>query len=405
MMSRRNPSVLCLLGFVLFSMIGLAMGCRGDDEPEQVEPDKPWEEVRCEDLILEADTAYPGTPLRIEGLVPGLEGLYAEVRVRAEDEPDFAFVRIRENDEGEELYELLAPLHPQNSIGGGDVRISLTDGDFACHGIELSIEALPSGPEVDGEFERWVDALQEFIDFKLAQKGFGRDVLIESHEETPLWILAMSAIQLSLDHPANPNSLRRLIASGEAVDGADTHEVDFALLDSVSFYLGLSSMLREEIDQQGELLSELGYQLLVPGANWNYRGAAVWEQPPIADAQTLDRMMVLSARHEFLLGDDFGTVLDGASSLMAVLAAKGNPVAAVGGVAFWMTKVNMEIDAKLLPSYFLRLEPRYLEPQHFNEDSEDIGHWDELVVDVRGETYFFTKTAIELVLNVTGALG
>ncbi|MFU8805252.1 MAG: hypothetical protein ACNA8W_15675 [Bradymonadaceae bacterium] len=396
--ARRVWIVLCII-------LCLSIACRDDDSPEVPEengaevenseiedPKVDWSEVDCEVVSLSRPSAQPGHEVLIEGFPEEFDGLFAEIRTEGgPDGASIAPVRRRQDDDERVTFHLYTPLHPIEHIQGGAVTVRLTDGEGGCPAMALLIEPLPSGPTVDGEFERSLNALEAFLEQQALIVGVDLEALAALQaDDVPPHLLHLYIARHLFNHPGNPNSLRAIASTGEVHIDGETHTVDRALLDSIYAHLGVTAMLAEGIEDPRELRS-MSFQPRQAALNAG--------QVPINNAEVLDNFMFIQANHERMLNGEHmaGKTLDAAQTFSGVTAILVPPVGIPASIFFWLTEKQMQASVALFPSYFLDMNYEYT--AEFNEDFMDVGAWRNLTVDVRSSTYSLTKPAVEALFH------
>jgi hypothetical protein len=383
----------------IFIVLGIALltsGCGKKASVEEPTAGPSIEGIDCSALELTGEDASPGQAVEILGLPEDVDSLVVEVHADDGDEVGFTVVERLEDEDGSHTHVIWAPFHPAAPIAGGQVRLRLVTEHGECGDWALEIAPLPQGPEVSGEFARTLDTFQRWLEHKAVQWGFDPTDLVGSPEDLAEHLAPFMTIQFGLDHPDNPNSLRRMIETGKVEIEGTTHEIDRALLDSVFAYLDLRGEIEREMAFQQQAFAELGiHTLRLP--RHNELGRLVLGQVPIATAAQLDAMMFLQAQSQFLLEDKFGKVLETGSIVSTLLGVLVPPVGAGAGLAAWYLKLTLTLDAELLPSSFETIGYDLMPGTTLFEDDVNGGEWSKLEVSVNSRFFFMSRTMVEMV--------
>lgn len=347
--------------------------------------------VACQGL----DLAASGRPFqRIPaGTVPATLSTPIAARILAQD-PGAATGYAWFESDGQGGGSLVVPLHPAGRREGGKVWIRVGDGEVACPPVPFTIEALPGAP---GEMGRAVVALQEILRQQAAILETTPEILRATAlaEVAPVLIPLWTA-QWGLDHPDNPNSLRRVS------EGTSGEPVDLDLLDAVLADIGFAESLVGPAPA-GVALSEP--PLASASAN------PCTPQAIGGDGDELARCM-LTVR------DLDARLLNWAQQLSAAVPtiirqwdliqqAPGIARAVVAGLGWTALQADTELHATL-PSQLTSAEVD-ASPMHFTEDDTRTGAWTLKVTaasmgwdPTRAAVENFTSTAIDLALAAYG---
>lgn len=184
----------------------------------------------CRDIGLAAQESVPGDVINVTGLEGGGYALRGEMREFDRDQPFPVFVPHLE----EGSYGLVAPLHPENPLEGGQVEITILNGEQRCGTVNLTITPLPEAP---GAFRDYLGNLESRIQQELVNTGIGHRSLDEiSPEEVDRYFPLLLARELLMGE-GNPNAVFRIL-DGSAADYSLT-EQEIKILDGMTAHLGL----------------------------------------------------------------------------------------------------------------------------------------------------------------------
>ena len=335
-------------------------------------------EIACPGLSLDRASAAPLEEVGL-GILPEefTEPVLAVVTEENNEIGVMTFVELSEDGSA----TLFTPFYPGTSLGGGDVKVQVTDGLVSCPLVDFSIEEIRSAP---GEVSRVVDALQEVIRVQAAEFGLTLQDLTAGPTELPRQAIPLAAAQRLLDHPDNPDSLR---AMGEGTAPFFEEASDNALLDAVVAHLGLVGLV-----ERGSKVTSALARVALPS-----------ELPGCGDsAENLDLCMKVAAFAEKSLNESDGPAVEQLKQDVALSIVvlnlfpftrnlvkvteetvsevkkdldKAFPVI---GLALLIKKWSEEAAAALLPSSFSSLDLN-LFPAVMEEDLE-AGEWSALLI-------------------------
>lgn len=369
--------------------------CDGGTDPMVEDPwvDAPYDVVACVAMAPATGAAVPLDDVPL-GQVPSVlePPLLARVESPATGAHGYAAVLL---DGG--TATLLAPLHPDGSPTGGQVRVWVSDGARSCEPFDFSVLPLPPAP---GELAAVASLLQEMTDVQAALMGTSREALQTTPiQDQPLPLLPLAVKQDLLDHPQNPWSVMA-IARGSAPDSG---RVRLDLLDPLLARTGLREALEAALapvrpsaalaDPPGAALTDGQlYTICTPeGVGTN--------------AGLLDRCMDAAAEAQFEIKGASGEVL---RDLAIVFAATGmvpgmELVSAHAGLLAWCALYDKLEPAATFPSVLAGLTLK-ADPVLFNEDKEGLGSWD-AEVGAWSLGFDFGKPFIEYLLQLTKISG
>ncbi|NNK64107.1 MAG: hypothetical protein HKO98_12980 [Gemmatimonadetes bacterium] len=313
----------------------------------------------CQTVSLAATSGMPGDRIGVEGT----SGLGSPIlgQVRTADASTRALALIDSLETGG--LGMTTPLHPTLGLEGGPVWIRVTDGDLACAPIPFTIEALPAA---EGELGSVVDLVAEVLRIQTAVLETTPEALAAVPlDQVPEPLLPLAVVQLVLDHPDNPSSLRAIANGTEGQPGT---------LDAIEALLATTG-LRERLQQRvgGAQPTPTPLRSTVDPTTCTVSGIG-------QDTQRLSDCMGAAAQIRATLQALVNqAIIDRmGAALAATVAANGDQQATVRlvlGLIAWSV-VNQELATwSRLPHSLQRIDVE-LNPARFGEDDDRAGTLD-----------------------------
>lgn len=394
---------------LLAGAAGVALGlvACGDGDAPRV--------VGCDDVALSTDSAQPLDTVQVRGLPDAFDP--SPVALIGSPEDSAAMEIVLSAPQGR-VRSFRVPLHPSGRLRGGGVDLYLTDGRSTCPPIPFRIEPLPQAP---GTSAAVLDALDGYVAAQAALFGASREDLLNASPDTVIPpLVPLMIAQAALDHPDNPNSIRRIVRGEAPITGG--RRLDFALLDALWAKAGLVESLvgvTEELEAR---------EPLPPGMLLRFRsadgGRGVARRPAVRSrrrssgraarfastrtvlesrrgagasalcpgptgyyrpkAPELDRMMNLALFGGIATGGRAGEIFDLVKFTLAVGVGTSAGAFGVASLAAKAWELAIEGSAKLLPRRFTGLDFDLRKPV-FAEDDSVPGSWENARVTARSE--------------------
>lgn len=330
----------------------------------------PYQRVACPDLSPSSSAGIPLDRVPLGRLPDTFEPpLLARVEVAGEgrEEPPHSFALVRVDETSGDA-ELVVPVHPSASPGGGDARILVTDGTRACAPFEFTVEALPPAP---GELGAIADYLQQILDQQAEVLGTTREEIVATPpDDLPPPLLPFMIMQAALDHPENDASLAAIAAGTAAVEDSRLDLLE-PLLARSGLTADLAAAVAAGLPSTGGTASR--------GAADPLRSVSVGLCTPEIigdDAALLDHCMGLAHDAEVSQHGPTGKLLQDlgdASGAVGLVPGLGTPAGLVGFVT-WLVLNEKGKTAALLPSFLTGMNLE-VDPAEFDEDEEGTGRW------------------------------
>ena len=187
---------------MLWALVLLAAGCGDDRTAEAEAPITAGPAVTCEDVTLSASAAEPLDTLVLNGVPEAMgDSLYTIVYAPADSLSGLAFTRRVASDRA----AVRVPVHPGLRPEGGEVELTLSNGDVDCPAQRFTIRALPEAP---GTMAATMDTSLVLMDRQAALFGVSPRELLEAPlERIPGPALPLAITRRLLGDPSDPESL------------------------------------------------------------------------------------------------------------------------------------------------------------------------------------------------------
>lgn len=166
-------------------------GCGGapsTPEPDDSDPNL----LSCTAAALASDAGQPLDVVSITGITAPADSLLAARITVGDEELGYAFVQSTPD-----VTALSVPPHPNGTLEGGEVTLTLTDGETTCEPMLFTIEALPAAP---GTTQRAADLMQDTLALQAQLLGSSLEELqAASAQELPPHLLPLFTVHCSPD--------------------------------------------------------------------------------------------------------------------------------------------------------------------------------------------------------------
>ena len=204
----RIAGVVALLLFWV-SALGCGSDQEGTSEPESSRTTGP--SVSCETVTLSTSAAEPLDTLVVTGVPEAMgDSLYTTVYAPADSLTGLAFTRRTTGDSA----AIRVPVHPGLRPDGGEVELTLSNGDVSCTTQRFTIQALPSARGTTSEI---VDTSLVLIRQQAALFGVSSTALREAPlDQIPGPVLPLAIARRLLGEISDPESPLHPLRSGRA---------------------------------------------------------------------------------------------------------------------------------------------------------------------------------------------
>lgn len=346
----------------------------------------------CSSPSLSSNSGQPLDAVGITGVAAPPEALLA-AKIIFGAKADY-YAMVRQTPEG---MILNVPLHPNGTLEGGEVTLSITDGTIICDPMPFTIEALPAAP---GTMKQAADLLEDVLSLQAQLFGTSLEELqTASAEELPPHLLPLFSAHLILTDPRNLNSVQAILDGSSATFNGVPEETN--LVDALMAKAGIVSLLERHVQELQEEVGTLTMSAL------DTQGFFYTTTP---DAPLLDTYMRLATFGELATDPDAVKYLDAAGAILAGGAAgftavgeKGISIlfAEVGGFLFAYQKAA-EGFANLMPSEFTALTFEVTKEIFWEDDDILTGRWGKVQVYAKSKGWKLDKFILEMMLNWAG---
>jgi hypothetical protein len=175
----------------------------------------------CEDIEFSTESARPGTIINLQNLPANLgEDPFAWSYTDEEEEKFPVYVGALEDDE----WELLVPMHPENHMDGGNVKIFIESEDtqVRCGDYEFEIEPLEPAP---GTFKSMVDEFESTAISITEMIGYSREELLSKNmNELDSYAAVMKSVLTLIGGPEYPGSLQYTLDNHSSKETLDIYD-------------------------------------------------------------------------------------------------------------------------------------------------------------------------------------
>lgn len=391
-MIRRNMFGRLLLPFL---MLIIAVSCSDSttsvNEPDSEDP-PPEINAACENLSIVTDSAQPTDIVS----VTGFSSEFGDEAVALVSDPDNAENEVPIvffADFSEKKADFVVPLHPTNQMDGGSVEIEFVqeDEDFSCPGFTFTIESLNPSPNATQEFvESYGNGLKQILE----GLGYTSEELAGfTTQDVDTIAVPFLMAHHAIDSDLFENNLSAIMdGTAPLLNGTPLTSEQKQIIDALVARSNIEQYLNEYITTIASQLDNLPAkdQMQLKGEKISRNGVTL-DTPAY-----LSGLMKSQREAEDLVTGFTGAALQasalttGLVSLIAGLATVGTgggaspatvPVGVAAGWASTAIATTLFVTqalSDLLPSRLVSFD-LYATEYTFNEDSETIAKWENLM--------------------------
>jgi hypothetical protein len=322
----------------------------------------------CSSLSLSVTTGKPGDTVllsRTGGDFGNIASVSGAFRLPSSTEESVVFIEKVDKD-----LQFIVPVHPQNQITGGSVRIFVTLNGQRCPAFSFQIASLPD-PNAQGVKNSYISVanrLQTFINNQATQIGIDPAILKGDLTNLPSNAFGLGMSQYFVDHPDNPNSMKALARRGTYINEStgEATPINVGLMDSLFADKNVPTLIKTIINELEVLASSQSVtRSSVPAGSTVPIGSLQAQACPsnefrITTPADLDYYMKEQAKYQEQV-EKLEPIVSSASKtilLLTLAAPLTGGITAIAGtgmnIGFLLPmlamKINAEYHAALLPS-------------------------------------------------------